>query len=175
MVAAMSAVDRVEKAWGALVDWWIGRKAVKTVDACAMYWGRVVKVDRNKVDVQLDTDQIASPSNVPLYLGFPGSSVTLSGGERVLVGFRNGDPAQPYAIAFEFSSPFSQITIGSTRPARAARQGDPVNLGECYVTVGAGGAVTGVFIDGTQLPVGADTAPDRGQVSDGSPNVLIGE
>lgn len=99
MVAAVS-MDRLQDAWERLLNAFLGRKAAKTIDACALYFGRVVKVDGAKVDVQLDTDQIASPSGVPLYVGYPGS-VTVPTGTRVLVGFRNGDPSQPYAIAFE--------------------------------------------------------------------------
>jgi hypothetical protein len=154
MVAIMSSVgDRFAAVWLALINLFIGRKAVKTVDACALYWGVIVKASGNKVDVRLDTDQIASPSNVPLYLGLPGSSVTLQGGERVLVGFRNGDPTQPYAIAFEFSA--SMLTVSVTASTSVTIDGTAlVDINGTSITCGPVGTIPVLVVGSTDSVFG---------------------
>ncbi len=175
-MSAAPPLDRLSAALLAIVNALLGRKAVKTIDACALYWGVIAKQSGNLVEVMLDSKEIASPAGtvVPLYLGFPGSSVACAGA-RALVGFRNGDPTQPYAIAFEFNSPYTAIAIGNDSPKEAARKGDAVNLGACYVTIAAG-AVATVVINGTALPVAADPIPpDRGTISGGSATVSIGD
>lgn len=64
-----------------------------------------------------------------------------------------------------------ELKLGADASKGVAREDDPVNLGQCYVTVGSG-FVTGVFINGVQLPTGSDpTAPDRGTISGASEHV----
>ena len=60
-----------------------------------------------------------------------------------------------------------------TKPV--AREGDPVNLGDCHVVMGVGplaATVAQVWINGAQLPVGNDpNEPDRGTIAKGSDKV----
>lgn len=182
MVAAVVSVDRLNAAWSALLNLFMGRKAVKTVDACALYFAKVVAIDGSKVDVQLDTTEIPSPTSIPLYLGLPSSTVEGIVGSRVLVGFRNGDPSQPYAIAFEFNSDSSLITIGTSSPKEAARKDDAITHGTILFTFvpGSGAASLSVVYtpgDGSgvqSLPAGSGTLTIHELIGAGSSAVKIG-
>lgn len=172
------SMDRLGAAFLGLLRSFLGFNAAKSVDATARFWGKVVKVNGTQIDVLLDSTAIASPSGVTLYLGLPNCTVTGIEGARVLIGFRNGDPSQPFADDFEQSSPVGTITIGQSSPQPAARKGDPVSLGQCYVVMGAGPLATviaQVFIDGVALPIAVDPGTaTRGSIKDGSSTIKIG-
>lgn len=179
MVAVVSE-DRLNAAWTRLVRWAVGFLAVKSVDACALYFGRVVAINGAKVDVQLDTAAIPSPSGVPLYLGFPASSVEGIENSRVLVGFRNGDISQPYAIAFEFNATASLVAIGNLSPKEAVRKGDAVNAGSLSGTVMVSGAPVAVQFtytsaDGVPGAPGPTALMSGGKNTGGSAHVKIGD
>ncbi len=169
-------------AWSAILDTIMGRKAAKTVDACAMYFGTVSKMSGNKIDVTLDSPDIANPVGIPVYLGFPSSTVEGIEGQRVLVGFRNGDPTQGYAIAFEFSSTSSLITIGTSNPKEAARKDDAITHGTIAYAFnpGTGGASLSIIYvpgDGTTtqtLAAGTGTLTIHENIGAGSAHVKIG-
>lgn len=136
MVAVVST-DRLSAVWSALLNAFLGRKAVKTVDACALYAGKVVKVNGGIVDVQLETADIASPSGIALLVAMPGA-LTLAGGESVLVGFRNGDPSQPYVFGMVQGTSAAEETIAATKLYLGAKSGaKPVGLNgdNCTVSV----------------------------------------
>ncbi len=182
MVAVVSA-DRLDSVWTRLLNAFLGRKAVKQVDACARFWGKVSKVSGAKVDVTLDASEIPSPSGVPLYLGLPGSSVDGIEGQRVLVGFRNGDLTQPFVDDFEQASGYGTITIGQDSPKAAAREGDPITHGTIAFTFnpGTGGASLAIVYvpgDGTAtqtLAAGTGTLTVHEDVLSGSGTVEIGD
>jgi hypothetical protein len=112
MAPAVSSVnDRFAAAWGKLLNFFLGRKAVKTVDACTLYRGRVVKQAGRFVDVVLDCPDIASPSNVPLLLGLPGATVSITPPAFVRVGFWDGDPSKPYALEWEGGETVTQLVL----------------------------------------------------------------
>lgn len=94
----------------------LGYASAGPVDYLALYPGRVVSQAGSKVDVQLDTDRIPSPSNVPLRLGIPGATVDLNvgGGVRVLVGWDGGDPQKPYAHLFDQSAATLQLNLAAS-------------------------------------------------------------
>lgn len=96
----------------------LGHLVAGPVDLLALYPGRVVaqSADKTRVDVQLDTDRIPSPSNIPLRLGIPGASVTLNlaGNVRVLVGWEGGDSTKPYAQLFEPSAATLNLNLSAT-------------------------------------------------------------
>lgn len=171
--------DRLSAAFLKLLRAFLGFKAAKSIDACALYFGKVVKVTGSKVEVQLDSPDIGSPTSIPLYLGFPGSSVAGIEGSRVLVGFRNGDPTQAYAIAFEFSSTVSAITIGQSSPQPAARTGDNLTASSA---LGTWAGVVETALSSAGHPVAPASifsltvAPpgDLGAVHGGSGTVKIG-
>jgi hypothetical protein len=193
MVAVMSQ-DRLNAAWTKLARWAVGLFAAKSVDACALYWGKVAAINGAKVDVTLDTQDIPSPSGVPLLLGLPASAVDGIEGQRVLVGYRNGDLSQPYALLFEFNAAASAISIGTNDLQPAARATDPVQItGGAYTAAsltlavkdgnGVSGTLTitvagGVLVvtpaggPGFQTPGGTYT--QQGTITDGSDQVSIG-
>lgn len=185
------SMDRLNDVWTRLVRLAVGMLAPKTVDACALYWGTVAAINGSKVDVTLDTNQIPSPSNVPLFLGLPSSTVEGIAGQRVLVGFRNGDISQPYAIAFEFSATSSLITIGTSTPKEAARKDDAVKVNAISAATGTSltfSVVDSLGVSGTiNITVGGGalvvvlapptmTAPftHNGTITAGSSHVKIG-
>lgn len=170
MVAVVST-DRLSAVWSALLNAFLGRKAVKTVDACALYWGVVVKVNGAKLDVMLDSKDIASPTGIPLLVGISGA-LTLTGGERVLVGFRNGDPSQPYVFGIEQGTSAQETTIAASLlflgkksgSQLVALDGDAVNCGTLTLTV-VMGVLGGSYTDGL-----GNTTP----VTSGTPLVIRG-
>lgn len=65
-----------------------------------------------------------------------------------------------------------RVNLGDGAVNGVARNGDAINLGQCYVTMSAG-SVVAVFINGVQLPTGSDpTAPNRGTIVEGSDHVF---
>lgn len=170
----MSTGERLSVAWTNIVNVLLGRKAVKTVDACAMYWGRVVKVNGGLVDVQLDSPDIASPTGIPIYLSIPGA-LTLAGGERVLVGFRNGDPSQPYVFGVEQGTSATEAVVAASSLYLGQKAGaklvivadDHVDCGTLTVTAVANGVFVGTYVDpfgvvtvitlGTPIPIKGKT------------------
>lgn len=185
MVAVVSE-DRLNAAWTRLVRWAVGFLAVKSVDACALYFGRVVAINGAKVDVQLDTAAIPSPSGVPLYLGFPASSVEGIENSRVLVGFRNGDISQPYAIAFEFNATATLVSIGNSSPKEAARKGDAISHGTIAFVAAGSTSITSLTITYTPgdggaqqvislTPAGTGALTIGEKIAAGSSSVKIGD
>ncbi len=176
MVASMS-IDRLNAAFGSLLNLFLGRDAVKQVDACARYWGVVAKVSGAKIDVTLDTTDIPSPSGVPLYLGIPSSSVSDIEGMRVLVGFRNGDLSQPFVDDFEQAMGNAIINIGQTSPKGAARKGDDITASSALATWAA--AVEAGIPTGTPpvttFAAAAGIAGGLSTIHGGSDTVNIGD
>lgn len=171
---APSVLDRFAAAWGRLLNRFLGRAVVKTIDACALYSGRVVKVSGALVDIQLDTAALASPVGVTLLVAIPGA-LTLAGGEGVLVGFKNGDPSQPYVfgmlqgtIAAEATIAAVSLYLGAKAGAKAVVvDGDQVNCGILTITAVANGVFIGTYVDpfgtttvislGTPIPIKGKT------------------
>lgn len=138
--------DRLAAAWLALCNAFMGRKAVKQVDACARYWGTVSKASGAAFDVMLDSADIASPSGLALQLGLPGCTVSGIVGLRVLVGFRDGDLTKPFAETFEQGIGTPTITIGTGTAHAAARETDATGSGSVTAVVAqAGPTVTVTF------------------------------
>lgn len=64
-------------------------------------------------------------TKVPLYAGIPGAKITVKRGELVTLGFMNGDPQLPYAIA-------NGQNVGASKIV--ARKGDPITAGSLQFT-----------------------------------------
>jgi hypothetical protein len=96
----------------------LGYRVAGPVDFLALYPGKVVSqsADKTRVDVQLDRTEIPSPSNIPLRMGIPGTTVTLNLSQtvRVLVGWEGGDPAKPFALLFDTGIGTTRIDIDAT-------------------------------------------------------------
>jgi hypothetical protein len=77
------------------------RGAQHPVDYLACYWATVVAQSGGRVDVRPIDQRFPPMAGVPLLAGIPKWELSLSPGGRVLVGWSGGDPAQPYALAFD--------------------------------------------------------------------------
>lgn len=147
------------------------------LDRLALYRAEVKARAANgsTVDLQPTNPLIPPIQNVPVRVSIPSATFKIGVGSVCRLGWDDGDPAKPYAVpAFDLGGTLDEMTIaGGTKGV--ARDGDAVELGQCYVTVGAG-AVTGVFINGTALPVASDPAPTttRGRIKQGSSKVKVG-
>ena len=111
--------SRGVKGFADIVRGLFGYYVAGPVDYLALYPGKVVaqSADKTRCDVQLDSERMPSPSNVPLRVGLPGTVTTLdlSSPVRVLVGWECGDPSKPYAHLWESSSPTPTVlTIRGT-------------------------------------------------------------
>jgi hypothetical protein len=85
--------------------------------------------DDGSLDLLPDDERVRGMglSGIPVKHGLPGVDVRAVTGSRVLLGFVNGDPRQPYAALWSASS-IESITIGGAGAAPAARQGDAVEV-----------------------------------------------
>jgi len=73
--------------------------------ALGLYQARVVKQAANgSIEVQPDSPLVPPLVGVQLKLPWPGCRVTVSAGDRVLVGFEGGDLTKPYAVALTAGS-----------------------------------------------------------------------
>lgn len=96
--------------------WRLIRAALPAADYLALYPGKIVKQNGNKVDVQLDAgDRIASPSGIPLRLGIPGATAKVSPGARCLVGWDNGDPRYPFAALWDAGATTLELTVEANK------------------------------------------------------------
>lgn len=98
--------DRIKAPWWALL-----RGAFARVDYLALYRAKVVSQSGQTLDVQPDDSRIPGLSGVPILLGLPGCEVQVQPGCYVLVGWQNGDPAQPYALLWEGGASTTTITV----------------------------------------------------------------
>lgn len=55
--------------------------------------------DLLSVDLRPETSDIAPMADVPIRLGVPGIKAKIAIGQSMLLGFENGDPRRPFAIA----------------------------------------------------------------------------
>ncbi len=101
-------------------------RLTRRVDYTALWPARVVAQQGNgSLDLVPDSPRVAPCQGVP-YRTLRGLSVDVPAGARVLLGYEGGDPAQPYALAWELGSATAvRVNGGSTR---AAREGDSVSV-----------------------------------------------
>lgn len=109
----------------AAIERLLGR-LTRRVDYTALWPARVVAQQGNgSLDLVPDSPRVAPCQGVP-YRTLRGLSVDVPAGARVLLGYEGGDPAQPYALAWELGSATAvRVNGGSTR---AAREGDSVSV-----------------------------------------------
>ena len=73
-------------------------------------------------------------NRVPIRHGLPGTTLTVTAGARVRVGFEAGDPKRPYAALWDTDAAFTVIQLGGT--TGVARLGDSVDCGELWYLPG---------------------------------------
>lgn len=100
-------------------------RLTRRVDYTALWPARVVaQRGDGTLDLHPDSARVAPCQSVP-YRTVRGLSVEVAAGARVLLGYEGGDPARPYALAWELGDATVRVNGGSTR---AAREGDSVSV-----------------------------------------------
>lgn len=94
------------------------RAALPTIDYYALYRARVVKqsADRGSVDLVPEDKRLPPGMNdIPIKLGIPGATVKFAPGAQMVVGWEGGDPARPYAMAFEGGASVAVLSITAAK------------------------------------------------------------
>lgn len=111
-----SVADRTLGPFRRMVEATVGRR----IDYARMYACRVDGQNGDgSLDLTPDDSSIAADgfTSVPLHVGIPGVSVTVSGGGRVNLYFENGDPKHPRAALWPDGSSVETITFsGGSEP-----------------------------------------------------------
>ena len=85
------------------------------IDYSRTYPATVIQQSGSTVDVQPDQvegqDLLADMAGVPLLLGLPGASADGTTGGKVMIGWRGGDPSQPFAVSFDASNAVSTLVL----------------------------------------------------------------
>ena len=90
------------------------RAITARIDWFALYPCRVVAQNADKtLELQPDNTRVPSVSKVPIRLGIPNATVTVTAGSRVHLGFEGGDPTKPYAALWGPST-VTELVIGSS-------------------------------------------------------------
>lgn len=91
--------------------------AFPRIDYLALYAGTVVaQGGANSFDVTPDDARVPGLSGVPIELGLPGLTLQLdlTSKPRCLIGWKNGDPQQPYIALWESGAVATKTTIDAT-------------------------------------------------------------
>ncbi len=127
-------LDRLKAAFDAGVE-----AALPTVDYGALYACQVVSQNGDgTLDLQPSSSKLPSQKNIPFRCGIPGVTITVQAGAQVLLGWANGDPAQPYAALWVPGASgdlqdlninaAGNVAIGAGASAGVARVGDKVTI-----------------------------------------------
>ena len=101
---------------------------IPSVDYSALYPAKVLaNKSGNRADVRADDDRIGALSNISVKQFAPDITLEIAAGARCLLGFAEGDPSKPFAIAFDLAGSFTRLEIGSGG-ADSARKGDSVQV-----------------------------------------------
>lgn len=109
----------------------VGRGSLTPVDFLALYLGTTKSQANQTFDIQPEDGRLPSMSGVPIRHGFPGLTVTVDNGATVLVGWRNGDPREPYCALWGGGETVQSIMMGAANLV-AAQHG--VVLAKCVDT-----------------------------------------
>ena len=112
-------MDRIKRALADFVDAIMSR-----VDYHALYPAKVVSQSGTTVDVVVDDTRFGSLTKVPIRTFAPDVVVTVSPNARVLIGFENGKPDQPYASLWQSGAIVSVAIAGDTDAASLASKVD---------------------------------------------------
>ena len=107
----MNPIDRVKLGLAKFID-----SAVRRMDYLALYPCKVVSQGADDtLELQPDDARIPGLSKVPIRHGLPGVKVKVNSGARILLGFENGDPRQPYAALWTMNgADLQEIQIGNS-------------------------------------------------------------
>lgn len=106
----MSFDDRIKGPLSRFID-----QVTAGVDYFGLYISKVVQQNTDlTLELHPDDPKVPDHSNVPINHGIPGMTVKVAAGARVLLGFVNGDPTQPYAALWESASVTELVLNGTT-------------------------------------------------------------
>ena len=103
----------------------LGMVVTPSIDHLTTYRAKVQaqSADLRFVDVKADDPRIGSLSRVPILLGLPGATVDVATGCYVRVGWRGGDPRQPYATSWESGATVTKLVLDGTTVYLGAESG----------------------------------------------------
>lgn len=136
-------MDRIKRALGDFVDAIMSR-----VDYHALYPAKVVSQSGTLVDVVVDDTRFGSLTKVPIRTFAPDVVVTVSPNARVLIGFENGKPDQPYASLWQ-SGAIVSVAIAGDTDAAARDTLIVAELNAIATTLGTGSNGAGAVAFGT--------------------------
>ena len=88
--------DRLKTAIRKIVEDYLSER--DAVDYRGFYAAKVVSQTGDELDLRFEDDRIRSKSSAPLCPATPGQVPVLTAGTRVLVGWIDGDPSEPYVV-----------------------------------------------------------------------------
>lgn len=115
----------------------LGRGAVRPFDFLALYTGVTSAQSGQAFDIKPDDDRLPGMSKVPIRHGFPGLTVTVANGAKILVGWQNGDPRLPYCALWG----------GGETVQAATMVADKIQLGADGLVAAQNGVVLGLCVD----------------------------
>lgn len=94
----------------------IVKQATAAIDYLAFYEATVVSqsADGSTLDVQPVDQRIAGMQRIDLRLGLPGCVAKFAPGTTVMLGFKSGDPSQPYLHSFKGGATLTDLELGSS-------------------------------------------------------------
>ena len=148
----MPDLDRIKRSLASFIDAIMSR-----VDYHAMYPAKVVSQSGTTVDVVVDDARFGSITKVPLRTFAPDVVITVSPNARVLIGFENGKPSEPYAALWQSGAIVSVAIAGDTDAAALASRVDQLELAvtshtHSGVTPGGGSTATPTYAPGVLPP-----------------------
>jgi hypothetical protein len=183
------SLDRLKKAFDEAVA-----SVFPEIDYQALYTFQVVKQNGDgTLELQpvgrSATLKLPSKSNVPIRYGVPGAKITVGTDSQVLLGWRDGDPQQPFAAlwvtgnsgdlvtieidaAQKITLNAPQVEIGSNATLAAARETDPVAIAPSMAATIS--AIIAALASPAYAPVVVPPPTDFGMIESGSSEVTIG-
>lgn len=127
-------------------------QAIPGIDFFALYEATVKaqSADLTTVDLQPADSRLPGMGKVPLRHGLPGCKVQIANGSKVLLGWKAGDPSQPYAALWAGSESVQSIQLAGNTPV--ARQGDGCDGGTLVFFPGTGAATLSYIPPGGTVP-----------------------
>lgn len=165
----------------------LGMVVTPSIDHLTTYRAKVVKQSGNTVDVVADDPRIGNASKVPILLGLPDCTVAITVGCFVRLGWRGGDPRQPYVTTWESGASATEIKIhGGTKGAArvddttangtlVATWAAPAGVPTCTITYTAPGGTPQVLTVFAAPAAGTGfTVNLAGKIDSGSSVVKVG-
>ena len=125
------------------------RGALANLDYLALYQARVESQKGQTLELSPLDKRIPDLDEVPIWHGLPGVEVTVQKGAIVLLGFRDGDPASPFAMLWNAESltdlkltAGGKVTIEASGPVEVKSGGDVKVTAKGSAAVEAQGSAT---------------------------------